>query len=301
MLSPRYFQIWRGRFLEANQNYDQLGLVRGIFLGDSTSTPPHTVELFRDAGLSHLLAASGYNCWIVAIALMVLLRQILRVISLKLPAHIWLFLRLHADGTAKISGAWLFWLWTDQSPPITRSAIMITVSFFLLLYGEVVKFERILLCLYLLSLAVLPRLWNSASFQLTYGCLFGLFLFPLFIKKILPDLPQNSVVLSIKEYFIASVGACLGTAPVTLALFQQINFNSIFCNWFAVPPVSFVLMPLGLLQMLLLIPLPFGLSIATDGSIIQALAWMNGQTARLIHWGVLGWQHYGPSFVIQTN
>src|SRR5262245_60997826 len=67
-LVPDYFRRWRAEFLAANRPRDNLGLVRGIFLGDDSEVPASERERFRAAGLSHLLAASGFNCWIVAAA-----------------------------------------------------------------------------------------------------------------------------------------------------------------------------------------------------------------------------------------
>ena len=245
---PDFFQNWRGRFLKRNEAFDQSGLYRGIFLGDDSRISTDDQRLFRKAGLSHILAASGFNCWIVAMAFGFIAQTLLSFFHSLLPAQLSLLARSIVLPCSRVMGAWLFWSWSDQSPPITRSAAMVSVKFALDALGLKSTFERLLIVHYLISLVLIPKWWLSASFQLTYGCLLGVVLMPKFVKR---WRPRSWGWLW--DYLTAGVGACLGALPTTWTWFGEANFNSLLTNAFAVPIVSLGIMPLGVTQMLLLL------------------------------------------------
>jgi predicted membrane metal-binding protein len=286
---PPFFRRWRARYLESNASPDQLGLVRGIFLGDDSCIPNEVRELFRNAGLAHLLAASGYNCWIVALMLELVIAAALYFCIPFFPGWLALRARKSAGPLSRLAGAWLFWLWTDQCPPITRSVLMISGKFLLELAGFAAPFSRLLLVQYLVSLTVMPTLWRNASFQLTFGCLFGIVLLPPLLRPFRPlRVPEF-----LWNYFWTGMGAVLGTIPTTWIVFGEINFTSLLTNWFAVPPVSFVIMPLGLAQMLLLVPGTEGLP--PLGWLAGVLGTANAASAALLHKALVAWMSLVPS------
>lgn len=286
---PEFFRDWRARYLEANRAADRLGLVRGIFLGDDSSVPSEVRELFRNAGLSHLLAASGYNCWIVAVVLELMIATVIFFAIPLFPGKLALRTRKFSGPLSRLFGAWLFWLWTDQCPPITRTVLMISLKFLLDLVGFAAPFGRLLLVQYLISLAAMPSLWRSASFQLTFGCLFGLILLPPLMRPFRPlRVPEF-----LWTYFWTGTGAVLGTIPTTWIVFGEINFTSLLTNWFAVPPVSFVIMPLGLVQMLLLVPGAQG--VPGLMGLADLLGSVNAACAAFLHGTLVAWMGVVPS------
>lgn len=248
---PLFFQDWRQQFLKINEPIDRSGLHRGIFLGDDSSISRANRDLFRDAGLSHLLSASGYNCWIVAASFGLSSQVLLALVASRLNGLSYLRLRRLIMPLSSLVGAWLFWSWSNQSPPITRSAALISLKFLLDAFTFRAPFGRLVFIQYLASLALSPGLFRSASFQLTYGCLFGIYYFP---KLISGTRPKSAWAAAIWGYLASTFGACLGALPVTWLKFDEINFNGLTTNWFAVPLVSFFIMPLGLIQMFLCLP-----------------------------------------------
>lgn len=253
---PDFFKDWRGRFLAINEETDRRGLLRGIFLGDEAGIPSSERELFHDAGLSHLLSASGFNCWIVAVAFGLIGQGALLALGGALASRTMLRIRFLAAPTASLCGASLFWLWSNQSPPITRSVVMIAFKFLFCVLAFRVSFPRLLLVQYLLSMAISPALWRNASFQLTFCCLFGLILLPAHVNRYRPGRLEW-----LWDYLVASLGACLGAMPVTWLKFGEINLSSVTTNWFAVPLVSLFVMPLGLAQMLVLVSSSHGAAV----------------------------------------
>lgn len=283
---PAFFQNWRHQFLERNERYDQSGLYRGIFLGDDSHVSQDDRRLFRKTGLSHILAASGFNCWIVAMAFGLMAQTLLVLINDSLPARFALSVRSLILPLSRILGAWLFWSWSDQSPPITRSATMVSVKFALDALGFKSTFERLLIVHYLISLVLIPRWWLSASFQLTYGCLLGVVLFPKLIKRWRPE-----TATWVWDYLAAGTGACLGALPTTWIWFGEANFNSLLTNAFVVPVVSLAIMPLGVVQMLVLLAPQNPI---TD-SVFEKCGWLAGGISHGLRVFLEAWIEYIPS------
>ena len=248
---PEYFHRWRAAYLTANREHDRLGLVGGIFLGDASHLAPESHDVFLNAGLAHLLSANGFKCWIVALVFKLALTLALHVVASHGPALWILHTRRNGAPLARLGGAWLFWFWTCQTPPINRAVILITSKYFLDLFELRVSYGRLLLIQYLCSLVVVPTLAHSAGFQLTYGCIAGIIWFPPLVGR---WRPAGGGLAAVWDYLCVSTGAVLGGLPTSIIAFDEINFMSLTTNWFAVPPVSFLVMPLGLLQMLLLAP-----------------------------------------------
>jgi len=248
---PPYFHQWQQRFLDSSSSSDPLGLHRGIFLGFTKGIPRPVFDAFKEGGLTHLVAASGFNCWIVG-ALFIFLSR-----SISPRGTPW---TTFIDRFCQCLGAWLFWSWTEQSPPVTRAAVFLTIKALLVSLGIRVGFSRLLSIQYLLSICIAPDLARNASFQLTFGCLFGIAAATAACRPRI-NLLLSSLSLAWKPatktiliYLATSMGACLGVAPTTWFVFGEVNFTSLLTNWLAVPPVTFIIMPLGLLQMMALAP-----------------------------------------------
>jgi predicted membrane metal-binding protein len=280
---PETFTRWRRDFQEANAASDRLGLVRGIFLGDSPAVEEKTRELFRVAGLAHFLAADGFKCWMTASAFGFFLQAGLLLLLPFLPSRAFLSAKARAEPAARLIGAWLFWLWSDQSAAVTRAATMISELLVIRLAGLSVSFPRLLLVQYLASLCVLPRLWHSPSFQLSFGCIFGLILVP---RAVRPLKPHGRLAGAVWEHFFSSLGACVGALPTDWIMFGEINFTGVHTHWFSTPVICVALMPLALAQMLLLAP---GLELAATpagafgvGALGTAAAWVSTRLEQVL-------------------
>ncbi len=289
------FTNWRQRFENECSKVDNTGLVSGIFLGSDQNISQNTREEFYKSGLTHLLAASGFNCFIVAISFTIFLRLILHFLSFHLSVSKLNQMYLFTQNYLPIIGAWLFFFWSDQSPPILRSSLMITVTLILNSLGILPVFSRSLLIHYLFFLIFSPWLILSASFELTFGCLFGILL----MEKIKILKPMDTFLKTIRctkdnkiwhfaiHSILTSIGACLGTIPTTWLLFDSINFTSIFTNFFAVPITTFLIMPFSLVAMLILIPIssnPFIIQSKLANILIIIAHYSSTILLKSIHW-----------------
>lgn len=272
--------------MAANAQTDPSGLVAGIFLGDSSRVPSEPRALFADAGQAHLLSTNGLKCWSVALLFGAVANLALFGVSGLLRSRLQLKLRRLAQPLGCLGGTWLYWLWSDQSVAITRCAAMVSAKFTLDALEVRVQYWRLLLVFYLLSLTVAPRLGDSASFQLTYGCIFGILLVPRLVARFRPS---RGLLTPLWDYFWTTTGAVLGMTPTTWLVFGELNFMSVLTSWFAVPLVSFFLLPLGLAQMLLCMPLGLEHAIGTEWlthGVGVVNAWGAGFLAQTLRWWV---------------
>lgn len=251
--APGFFLDWRKRFLEVAKPLDGDGLVRGIFLGEDEFIPETIRESFKEAGLYHLLAASGFNCWIVAQGFIWLARLWLAALWFRLPSTVALTARKYTAPVAAFFGAWCFFFWSDQSPPIQRAAVMVTTKCVLQAMGIQASFSRLLFVHYLGFLLFFPRLWSNASFQLTFGCLFGMIAVQVLTEPLRERLGATRSH-PVRRFFFescrASFGACLGALPTTWLVFGEVNFTGVLTNFVAIPLTSMFLMPAALCAML---------------------------------------------------
>lgn len=278
---PTFFRQWRNEYLKRSQATDLSGLSRGIFLGEDRYISQTDKELFGEAGLTHLLAASGFNCWIVAMlfsgVFQLLFVMIGSPLELCLGSVRLLRLRTYSSSVSWILGAWIFWFWSDQSPPITRSVSLITANFIFSIFRFSFPFPRVLLLQYCFFLIIWPKLWGNPSFQLTFGCLFGIIALPKVLK---PFQPSHLALKKLWNYAAVSLGASLGTIPTTWIYFSEVNFNNLFTNWFSGAIVSALIMPIALAQMILVFPLWSDFSLG--GVVFEVLGRVNQLAAELL-------------------
>lgn len=249
---PQFIQDWRERFLKNSAVIDHEGLVRGIFLGEDRFISSEVSEDFRTAGLYHLLAASGFNCFIVSAVFLFAARFLFYLMCHRLPFHWIVRIKNHLSAFASISGAWLFFLLSDQSPPILRAAVMVTSKWAVSSLGIRTRFVRVLFAHFLFFLIFDPRLSRSASFLLTFGVLFGIIGADYFYRNHMKV--RNWILAQV----ITNTGACIGALPVSIFVFGEANFTSVVTNFFAVPITSFILMPTALVSLMLSAPILSG-------------------------------------------
>ena len=232
---PAAIRHWRQDFLAVNHDLDPTGLVSSIFLGEDQACPRPVLDLFRTMGLSHLLAASGFNCWIVSQMLRYGARPLARAVGGRV--NTW-------DAMAGMGGALLFWCWSDQSPPVTRALLTATISALTTLNGVRIPLPRLVFLQYCGSLIIDPSLFRHAGFQLTHACLLGLLAGEYSVRRWMPQLPRW-----VAPTLGGSLGATVAAQPITWIFFAELNFNGLLLTPLVSPLVSLGLLPLALLQM----------------------------------------------------
>ncbi|HVE45153.1 MAG TPA: ComEC/Rec2 family competence protein [Acidimicrobiales bacterium] len=183
-------------------------LFTGLVLGDDRDQGPGTVDDFRAAGLTHLLAVSGQN--------------VAFVMALAAPLLRWLGLRGRLlAGLCLLVG---FGMLTRWEPSVLRAEAMAAVAMAAATMGRPASTLRVLALATTALLLVDPLLVGSVGFLLSCGACAGIALFsgPLATRRV--PLPVA-----------VTLAAQIGVTPVLLPVFGGLPVASLPANLLAVP------------------------------------------------------------------
>lgn len=214
--------------------------VRALSLGDTRALDDDDWARLRAAGLTHLIAISGFHVGLVA-----------GFFGLLAAALWWLFPGLcrwlprpFAAGFGAVIGAFAYAAMTGFALPTLRTAVMIAV---LVLARCLRRHQRMpdslaLACVVLLLLDPLSVL--GAGFWLSFAGV-------AWLLWCLPVDAKGGPWVMVRGFLGAQAVATLGLLPLSVVLFGQASFTGPFANLLAVPWWSLVVIPLALLGLLL--------------------------------------------------
>jgi competence protein ComEC len=227
-------------------------LLMGIVFGIKSGMPQDFKDALQQAGVYHVVAASGMNVTMVAGAFLgifgfLLKRQWAMVLS--------------------IIGIFFYAFLAGFEPSILRASLMGAIVFSAGIIGrQHLAFWTLGLTGYLMLLWD-PGLFSDVGFQLSFLATFGI----LFIKPALNRAESHGKLKDdnpFSEDFKTTVAAQLATLPVLLSAFGQVSFLSILVNMlvlWTIPPLmvigavatlaGFVVEPLGKLITIFALPL----------------------------------------------
>jgi competence protein ComEC len=250
------FQKWSKSFIQCANKNDLTTLSSGFFIGDDSNLNEITKQLFKNLGLTHLLSASGSNCMIVAQSFFILSIFLLNFFS-KPSNKTQIKIKLYFLPATLILGAWIFYFWSKKEIPILRAAIMTTTHSVLKIMQIKYSLFRSLFFHAIIFLLCDYKNFNNLSFLLSFFCLFGVLVGLKTFEKIAHIFPL--FLRNFCEFLFINLGASFGASIITAIYFKEINLTGIVSNLYAVPIVSFLIMPLCLIAMLFL-PLNSNLS-----------------------------------------
>lgn len=250
-------------------------LLQALVYGDTRALSVADWALFRDTGTSHLVAISGTHISMVAVAAGALVWWLWRWLAL--------LRRWPRRQVAAVAG-WVAALWycllAGFEIPAQRTLLGLTVVAVALLWRRQLSPWATFAAALIVVLAWDPLAPLGAGFWLSFGAVAWLVLvFGGRWRR--PRWWQ--------ELFEAQWKIALLMLPLTVLLFQQAALLAPLCNLWAVPLVSILVVPLGLLGALLL-PVPW-----VGSSLLQCSAWL----AQLFLDGLgasaaLGWLQWSP-------
>ncbi len=221
----------------------EAGLASGILLGTDNALDASTTAAFRSAGLSHIVALSGYNITIVASAIARLFSFLPKIYTLSLGAL----------------GIVLFVLMSGSSATALRAGIMALVVILAQASGRKYQIGRALLFAALVMVLANPDiLVFDLSFQLS-------FLATVAIVYIAPILERSMVFLpvrfGIRNTVASTLAAELLVTPLVLHSMGMLSLVAVLANLFVlflIPAVMLASFCTGLLGLLWLpLSLPF--------------------------------------------
>jgi competence protein ComEC len=191
-------------------------LLLGLTIGDTSRLDGATIERFRSAGLSHLLAVSGSNVAIVVGALVLVARR----------------LALRWRLAVALAGLGLFVLVVGPDPSVLRAAVMGGIAVVVLVWGRPADPLHTLGLALIAVIAIRPGMIYSVGLHLSAAATAGIVLWTRPLAVRLDTLPS---IVAIP--LAATLAAQWAVAPIVLATFGRISIVGPVANVLAVAAV----------------------------------------------------------------
>ena len=252
----------RAHFQKTLGNAPYVGVLSALAIGDQGSIPAAQWQVFTRTGVNHLMSISGLHITMLsgmAFALAYWLWRRSETLTLWLPAR-------KAATVAGLLIAIAYALLSGYGVPAQRTVYMLgTVAVAMWLSRNIAPSQLLAAALFVVLLLD-PWAVNAPGFWLSFGAVALIF----YITA--NRLGQRHWLL---EYGRIQWAMSIGLIPPLLAMFQQVSLVSPLANAFAIPLISFVVVPLTLLGAL--IPLDWILSLAhaAISIVMLALEWLS--------------------------
>jgi competence protein ComEC len=207
--------VWAGA--ASGLSGDRGALVRGMALGGGSGLSEPAATAFRDAGLWHLLAVSGQNVAVVALAVLWGLRAV------GVPRRVGV--------TAALFTIVAYCLACDGGASVARAGVVGVLAIVAELRSTARERWHLLLVALAVLLAVNPRSITDPGLQLSFAAVIGLLLvappMSAWFRGFMPGRVADLVGLA--------AGAGLATAPVLALHFGRLSLVGLLLNVVAVP------------------------------------------------------------------
>jgi competence protein ComEC len=203
----------------------EAALARGFVLGEDERVDAVTVEDFRRAGLSHLLAVSGQNVALLALLAM----PLLAVLGMPLKTRlVWVLGAIAVY--VPLAGA---------GPSILRAGVMGGLSILATLAGRRGSRLYALAIAAVVTLAIDPGIGAEVGWQLSFAAVLGILLLagPLRIG-IAARIGARGWRVALAEGAALTIAATLATAPLIAFHFESVSTTTLVANLLALPAVA---------------------------------------------------------------
>lgn len=242
---------------------DVLGFVRALLLGDSSLLSYEVDTSFKVSGIRHVIAVSGLHVSILfSLIYTVALRRKFSTALIGIPVLI------------------LFAAVAGFTPSINRACIMQILMIIALLLDKDYDPPTALAFAVLVILLVNPMTITSVSFQLSVGCMVGIFLFSNRVSTYLLNRFGHPTGRSWKarlaRWISSGVGGTLSamifTTPLVAGYFGMVSLVSVFVNLLTLWTISIIFYGIMITCVLGAIWLPLG----------KVFAWILSWLVRLV-------------------
>jgi competence protein ComEC len=200
-------------------------LARGFVLGEDERIDATTVEDFRRAGLSHLLAVSGQNVALLALLAMPLLAAFGIPLRTRL---VWIFGAIVVY--VPLAGA---------GPSILRAGVMGGIGVLATLAGRRSSRLYALAVAAVVTLAVDPRIGADVGWQLSFAAVLGILALASPLRRAIGAwIGARGWRGALAEGAAVTVAAALATAPLIAFHFGTISTTTLLANLLALPAVA---------------------------------------------------------------
>jgi competence protein ComEC len=213
------------RALASGMPAREAALARGFVLGEDGDLDAATVEDFRRAGLSHLLAVSGQNVallGLLAMPLLALFGMPLRTRLLWIVAAIAVYVPLAGGG-----------------PSIVRAGVMGALTLLATFAGRRASRLYTLAIAAIVTLAIDPRIGADVGWQLSFAAVLGILAIARPLRATIASrLGSGGLRGALAEGMAVTIAATLATAPLIAFRFGELSTLSLLANLLALPAVA---------------------------------------------------------------
>lgn len=205
----------------------QASLLAGIIFGQKRIFSKEFDLAVRNVGVSHVVAASGYN-----------ISFVVNLVSLFFG-----FLEKRARVLLDIAFIVMYCIISGLSPSIIRAGLMYSIFGFSILIGRYMPPINTLLLTLSIFLLFDPQVISDVGFQLSFASTVSLMYLTPILEKFLKRIRMNALVGGV---FSSTLACTLGTLPITVYTFRTIPILSVLVNSIVLPFID-TSMALGLL------------------------------------------------------
>jgi competence protein ComEC len=239
----------------------EAALGAGILLGVRASIAPEINEAFATAGLTHVVAISGWNIAIVAALVAALAHPLDRR-----PGGRW------SSATVAVLAVGGYVVLTGASPSVVRAALMAACMLVARLGGSRAHAASALELAALIMVLVAPAVLWDVGFQLSLLATAGLIWFGSAVERRLPGWPGW-----IREPVALTLAAQVTTLPVILVNFERLSLVAPIANVLVVPFVPAAMLFAAIASIVGLVDAALHLPVVGD-----AATWLAGGCAWLV-------------------
>ena len=206
---------------------DTAAFAKALLLGDRTGIDYETNTAFKVSGISHVIAVSGLHVSILFSLVYVLcFKRRWLVALIGIPAMV------------------LFAAVAGFSPSVTRAAVMMILMMLAMLFNRDYDGPTELAFSCLVMLFFNPLVITSVSFQLSVGCMIGIFLFYEKINEWMLLKLGKKRLPRLKRWFASSVSVTLSamtiTTPLVAYYFGSISLVGVLTNLLTLWVINFI-------------------------------------------------------------
>jgi competence protein ComEC len=224
----------RTRFQKTLGEAPYTGVLSALAIGDQSGISQADWQVFTRTGVNHLMSISGLHITMLAGLIFAVVYWLWRRsvrLTLWFPAR-------KAAALAGLCAALFYTLVSGYEVPAQRTLYMLTTFTVMLLLSRNVSPSQLLAAALMVVLLADPWAVLSPGFWLSFGAVALIF----FVTA-----NRLHKLHWLREYGKVQWAMMIGLIPPLLAIFQQLSLVSPIANAFAIPLVSFVVVPLTLL------------------------------------------------------
>ena len=201
-------------------------LLAGILIGSRQGIPTDVSETFKDVGITHIIAISGYNITIIVAMLM----GVFAALRVNRKKAFW----------GIVAGLIFFVILTGASASVVRAAVMGFIVLLAKQMGRASKVKNILILSAAAMVFVNPRilLWD-AGFQLSFLATLGLIYLGPILQKRLTKLPE---AFGLQENLASTLSAIIFTLPIILFNFHRFSLVAPLVNILVLPAIPWIML-----------------------------------------------------------